>query len=164
MYKEKQRNVVASCMYHLKEMSSHHVCITSKKWRRIMYVSPQRNGVASCMYHLKEMSSHHVCITSKKWRRIMYVSPQRNGVASCMYHLKEMSSHHVCITSKKCRRIMYVPPQILMSFNIFLFSKNIHNLISVSFQKGGNTNAESKEDAYNYYQDAMKIIDTLTEV
>lgn len=38
-------------------------------------------------------------------------------------------------------------------------SKIIHSLISVSLQKGGNTNAASKEDAYKFYEDTLKIIE-----
>ncbi|XP_057306627.1 testis-expressed protein 11-like isoform X2 [Hydractinia symbiolongicarpus] len=38
-------------------------------------------------------------------------------------------------------------------------SKVIHSLISVSLQKGGSTNAASKEEAYKFYEDTLKIIE-----
>ena len=37
-------------------------------------------------------------------------------------------------------------------------SKALHSLVSVSLQKGGNSNAESKEEAYQYYQSTLDVI------
>ena len=49
-------------------------------------------------------------------------------------------------------------------FTLGYFSKVVHSLLSVSLQKGGRTNEIAKDEAFNYYQDAMKIIDSLEEV
>ncbi|XP_047128392.1 testis-expressed protein 11 isoform X1 [Hydra vulgaris] len=40
-------------------------------------------------------------------------------------------------------------------------SKNIHCLINVSLQFGSLSNPETKEDAYSFYEDTLKVIDSL---
>ncbi|XP_066934816.1 testis-expressed protein 11-like isoform X2 [Clytia hemisphaerica] len=40
-------------------------------------------------------------------------------------------------------------------------SKCVHHLINLSLQKGNLTNAESKEDAFDYYQDTLSMLENL---
>lgn len=42
-------------------------------------------------------------------------------------------------------------------------SKSVHHLINISLQKGNNTNADLKEDAYNFYQDAISMLEQIKE-
>jgi len=45
--------------------------------------------------------------------------------------------------------------------NEISFSKCVHHLVNISLQKGNTTNADSKEDAFEYYQDTLSMLDNL---
>ena len=43
-------------------------------------------------------------------------------------------------------------------------SKDLHTLVNVSIQEGGSSNAESKEEAFQYYQNILEILQKAPKV
>ena len=50
-----------------------------------------------------------------------------------------------------------------MTFSLFC-SKDLHTLVNVSMQEGGNSNAQSKEEAFQFYQYILEIIQKAPKV